>query len=96
MRRAVALAILVQHREELRRSGVRSLAIFGSVARDQAGPESDVDILVEFDRPGGLFDFVNLKLQLEDWLGRRVDLVEPEGLRPEFRDDVRREAVHAA
>ncbi|HWY86761.1 MAG TPA: nucleotidyltransferase family protein, partial [Gemmataceae bacterium] len=56
--------------------GVESLALFGSVARDEAGPESDVDVLVEFHRPVTLFDLVAVQQYLERCLGvKRVDLV---------------------
>lgn len=76
--------------------GVRSLALFGSFARQTAKRQSDVDILVEFIRPVGLFEFARLKLYLEKKLGREVDLVTPEALRPEMRDAILREAVHVA
>jgi len=55
MRRARALQIIAEHEADLRSLGVRSLSIFGSVARDEAEPESDIDLLVEFDRPVGYF-----------------------------------------
>ena len=57
MRRDEALRLLAAHREEIARFGVKSLAIFGSVARDEAGPDSDVDVLVEFSVPVGLSHF---------------------------------------
>jgi len=75
---------------------VQSLSIFGSVARDEAGPDSDIDLLVEFDRPVGLFAFVRTQQYLEQILGSRVDLVTPDALRREFRETVLREAVRAA
>ncbi len=75
---------------------MHSLSVFGSVARDEARPDSDVDLLVEFDRPIGLFAFVALKLYLEQILGQRVDLVTPDALRRQFSDEVLREAVRAA
>ena len=75
---------------------MQSLSIFGSVARDEAGPDSDIDLLVEFDRPVGLFAFVRTKKYLEQILGSRVDLVTPDALRREFRETVLREAVRAA
>jgi predicted nucleotidyltransferase len=56
MRRAEALRIIASHEAELRARGVRSLSIFGSVARDQARPDSDVDLLVEMDRPVAYFE----------------------------------------
>src|SRR6266498_1675336 len=85
MRRDEVLGALRRHRPELSSLGVSSLAVFGSVAREEAGPESDVDILVEFDRPVGLFEFVRLQQRLEALLRRRVDLVTPDALRARVR-----------
>ncbi len=76
--------------------GVRSLALFGSFARQSAKRQSDIDMLVEFNRPVGLFEFARLKIYLEKELGREVDLVTSEALRPEMRDAILREAIHAA
>lgn len=68
--------------------------VFGSAARGEARPDSDIDILVRFDQIRGLFEFVRTKLDLEDALGgRTVDLVHLDALRPEFREDVERERV---
>jgi len=97
MKRDEILKTLRAHRDELReRFGVKSLAVFGSVARGEAGPESDVDIVVEFDPQAhvGLFKMVELKEFLERLLGCPVDVVTLDGLRPWMRNRVRREAVH--
>jgi predicted nucleotidyltransferase len=75
------------------RFGVTSLALFGSVARDEAGQDSDVDLLVEFDRPVGLFRFMELQSHLEDLLRCGVDLGTPQSLKPRIRDRVLAEAV---
>ena len=96
MRRAQALQIISQHERELRDLGVRSLSFFRSVARDQAGPGSDADVLVEFDRPVGCFDLFDVQERLEAFLGCKVDLVIPGGLRPELRQRILAEAVRAA
>jgi predicted nucleotidyltransferase len=61
MTRREVLDILAEHREDLRARGVRSLALFGSVARGEASATSDVDLPVEFSRPVGLFEFVRLR-----------------------------------
>lgn len=95
MRRDETLAMLATHREELRRRGVKSLAIFGSVARDGAGPESDVDVLVDLDRPMGLFGFLGIQEYLEGILGRPVDLVMRGAIRKELRGRILAEAVDA-
>ncbi len=87
---------LREHKDEIRRRfGVKSLAVFGSVARGEAGPESDVDILVEFDADAhvGLFKMVELKEFLEEILGCPVDIVTLDGLRPWMRERVQREAL---
>ena len=81
--------------DELHRLGARWLGLFGSFARDCAGPDSDVDLLVDLDVL--TFDrYMDLKLHLEDLLGRRVDLVLRESLRPRVRDAVLREVIRAA
>jgi hypothetical protein len=66
---------------------VRELSLFGSVLRDDFGPESDVDVLVSFadDAPWSLWDFTAMSDELSALIGRRVDLVEKEGLRNPFR-----------
>lgn len=96
MRRNEVLAVLHEHRPEIMAMGVSSLAVFGSVAREEAGAESDVDILVEFGQPVGLFEFVRLQQRLEALLGRRVDLVTPDALRPTMRDRILHEAIDAS
>jgi len=95
MRRDEILQILAEHREELKGFGVKSLALFGSAARGETRPGSDIDLLVDFERPVGLFEFVRLKLYLEKLLGRRVDLVTLDAIRPAMRERILREAVHA-
>ena len=74
--------------------GVKSLALFGSTARNEATSTSDVDILVEFDRSVGLFEFVRLKLLLEEMLNRKVDLVTPDAIHPALRDRILSEAIY--
>jgi hypothetical protein len=78
------------------RFAVRSLFLFGSAARGQAGPASDVDVLVEFDGPPTFDRYMDLKFHLEDLLGRRVDVVTPAALKPHMRPVVQREAVRVA
>jgi predicted nucleotidyltransferase len=84
------------HRESLKTFHVSTLWVFGSVARGEAGAESDVDLLVEFSAPVGLFEFVRLRRLLEEILGARVDLVTPDALKPQLKQAVLREAVRAA
>lgn len=70
-------------------------ALFGSAARDELKATSDVDLLVEFDHPVGLFDFVRPQRQLETLLHRRVDLVPRDGLKKQFREAILKEALSA-
>lgn len=89
------LHLLSERMPEIRqRFGVRELAIFGSVARNEARPGSDLDVLVEFaDRPN--FDnYMGLKLYLEELCGTGVDLAIPSDLRPAVRPRIEREALH--
>ncbi len=90
------LSRLAAHRIELKGIGVRSLALFGSVARGEDRPESDIDLLVEFNRPTSLFELFAIRRRLEAILGHRVDLVPRDGLKPRMRDAVLREAIDAA
>ncbi len=94
MRSDEALQILAAHRHEIDKFGVKSLAIFGSVARNEAQPDSDVDILVEFAKPVGLFEFVDLKDYLQNLLGCPVDLGTPTSLKPRLHDQVLKEAIY--
>jgi len=73
--------------------GVRNIRVFGSAARGDSTPDSDVDFLVELEPSRSLIDHVAFLQELEDLLGRKVDLVEPEGLHWYIRDRVLAEAV---
>jgi len=73
-----------------RRRRIRKLAFFGSVLRDDFGPTSDVDVLVEFE-PGarvGLIGLAGMENELSDLLGRRAEIHTVKGLHPQFRDEV--------
>ena len=97
MRRAEALSILRARTGDLeRRYHVRELTLFGSVARDEATSESDVDLLVTFDGPPSFDRFMDLKFFLEEILSARVDLVTRAGLRSRIRPAVDREAIRVA
>ena len=89
--------ILGAERAELvRKYGVRTLSVFGSVARGEAGASSDVDLLVEFDRPTGYFGLFALQDHLESLLGCRVDLGTPGSLKPRIRERVLEECIRVA
>jgi hypothetical protein len=86
---------LAANHAELRRLGARRLALFGSFARNAPRADSDVDLLVDLDRHG--FDrYMDLKLFLEDLLGRRVDLVLSDRVKPALREGILHSAIDAA
>jgi predicted nucleotidyltransferase len=97
MRREEAISALRGYLPALRRDfSVRRMALFGSTARDDAREDSDLDILVDFEVTPALDAFMGLKFFLEDQLGRKVDLVTPDALKPRMRPVVEREAVDVA
>ena len=77
-----------------RRFGVTRLALFGSMARDEARPESDVDIIVSFDGPATSERYFGVQFYLEDELGCAVDLVTEKAIRSELRPYIEQEAVN--
>ncbi len=95
MKRKETLKLLQAHKAELAKQfGVIRLALFGSTARDTAGPNSDIDILVEFDGPATSARYFGVQFYLEDLLDRPVDLVTEKALRPELRPFIEKEALH--
>jgi len=73
--------------------GARTVRIFGSMARGEAGPDSDVDILVNLNPGRSLLDIVAMKQDLEDLLGRKVDVVTEAAISPYIREQVLKEAI---
>ena len=95
MRKTKALSLLKAHKATLAEQfGVIRLALFGSTARDSAGPDSDIDILVKFDGPATSARYFGVQFYLEDLLGQSVDLVTDKALREELRPFIEREAVN--
>ena len=95
MNRAQALQVLTRAKPELaQRFGVIRLALFGSTARDEARPGSDVDIVVSFDGPATSQRYFGVQFHLEDALGCSVDLVTEKALYPELRPFIEQKAVH--
>ena len=82
--------------DELRAMGIASLDLFGSSARDERTGASDVDLLVEFAQPVGIFYFARVRRRLSEILGCKVDLVTRDAVRPEMRERIFQEAIHAA
>jgi predicted nucleotidyltransferase len=94
MKQYDVLQILKQKNAEMaRRFGVKTLSIFGSFARDEATATSDVDLLVEFNRPVGYFGLFALQDYLEKLLGCPVDLGTPDSLKPYMRERVMGEII---
>ena len=96
--RAIPLRELVEaHRDEIRaivaRHHGRSVALFGSVARGDEGPDSDIDFLVELAPDARPLEILSIGVELEAALGVKVDVGTPESLRPRLRDEVLAEAV---
>ncbi len=86
---------LINCSAELKDLRVKSLWIFGSLAKGEAVPDSDIDVLAEFNKPAGLFQLLELKEYLENLLESSIDLTTPDALRPEMKDQVLREAIRA-
>jgi predicted nucleotidyltransferase len=87
------LRLIRSHKKELDSFNVKSLALFGSVARDESHVLSDIDILVEFQGKATFDQYMKLKFFLEDTLGCSVDIVTRKALKPRIRDSVEREAL---
>jgi predicted nucleotidyltransferase len=85
-KRAAILALAALH-------GAENVRVFGSVARGDAGPQSDVDLLVRMANGRSLFDLIGFKLDVADLLGRDVDVLTEGGISPYLKDDILRGAV---
>jgi predicted nucleotidyltransferase len=97
MNRETVITALRAHESELRAAGVVRLSLFGSTARGEARPDSDIDLLAAFDdaRPLSLLDVIRIENQISDLLGHDVDLIEEGTLKPRVRQSVDREAMRA-
>jgi predicted nucleotidyltransferase len=100
MTREEVLQVLKDHEAELRERGVAHAALFGSLARGEAGPRSDIDVLIRFDpeAPVTLWDYVGLKRIVAGMLkrtGRKVDVIDLDGMSRYVRPSVERDAVYA-
>ncbi|PNW54128.1 UNVERIFIED_CONTAM: nucleotidyltransferase [Euhalothece sp. KZN 001] len=93
MNRNQVLHLVTTHQDDLQLLGVKTLELFGSVARDNTNSESDVDFLAEFSHPITLFQFIKIKLYLEDLLGHPVDLGTREALKENLRQPVLQEVI---
>lgn len=96
MTRRTVISRIRKHRTRLTQLGVKSLSLFGSVARGEERPDSDVDILVEF-RGTATFDrYMDTKFYLEELLECKVDLVTPKAIKPRMKPYIMQDLVHVA
>lgn len=97
MNSAAVIAILREHEGELRRQGVTHAALFGSVARGDAGPDSDLDIMVQIDPAAdvNLYDYVGITQFIGDLFAGRADVSDREMLIEPVRREAEREAIFA-
>lgn len=93
MRRDEALDLLARMRPALAELGVTQIALFGSVARDEAGPASDVDVLIDLEAADRYHAYLNVRDRLEAAFGRPVDVVMRGALKPRARTAIEAEAV---
>ena len=96
MKRTDVLSLIQKNRIELTKLGVKSLSLFGSVARDEEKENSDIDFLVEFKGKATFDRFMDTKFFLEDLLGVKVDLVMPEAIRPRTKPYIMKDLIHVA
>ena len=91
------LETLRSHESDLRRLGVSHAAVFGSLARGEAGVESDIDVLVDLDenRPMGIFQYARLKLHINELLDGPSDVVNRRTLKPLLRANILHDLIHA-
>lgn len=95
MNKQAVLTRLKTNLEEIRqRFSVKTISIFGSIARDESTGNSDVDVLVVFDQKASFDIFMDLKFYLEDMLGMSVDLVTDKALRPQVRRTIEQEMIN--
>jgi predicted nucleotidyltransferase len=95
MNRDQVLSELRRHRQEIeQRFAIKPLSVFGSAARDELREDSDIDVLVEFKGKATFDGYMDLKFYLETLLGRNVDLVTQDAVKPRMRPMIEQEAIH--
>jgi hypothetical protein len=96
MEKQKVLMILRTSLPKLKAMGVKSVAVFGSTARDEGSMESDVDVLIAFSEKATFDKYMEVKFLLEDSLGKPVDLVTRGALKPRMRSHVEQEAIYVS
>jgi len=96
MTRRTVITRIRKHRAQLEKLGVKSVSIFGSVARGEERPGSDVDILVEFKGKATFDRYMDTKFFLEELLGCKVDLVTPKAIKPRLKPYIMQDLIHVA
>ncbi|QDZ41174.1 nucleotidyltransferase family protein [Euhalothece natronophila Z-M001] len=93
MNRQEILHKITTHQSQLEALGIKSLELFGSVAKNNTHINSDIDLLAEFSQPISLFQFIRIKLYLQDILGHPVDLGTREALKENLRQPILQELI---
>jgi hypothetical protein len=93
-RQDILVSLKKLKREVAKEYSVKTIGVFGSVARDEQTGQSDIDLLVEFSKPVGFVTFMRLENFLSERLGKQVDLVTPDSLKPVIRQDVLSEVIY--
>jgi hypothetical protein len=94
MERASVIKTLSDHKDELRSRGVEALYLFGSTARDEAGPESDVDLFFDYNDPEfSLVELVRIKNMIEETLGSPADVMTRDSIHPRLRSRVEKSSI---
>ena len=96
MIRENVLNILKKNIAKISRFGITKIAVIGSVARDEANSESDLDLLVDFEGPLTFDRYMDVKIFLEDLLDCKIDLVIADGLHPSIKAEINQDAVYVA
>lgn len=91
-----AIEILKRHENTIKKQyGVKKIGVFGSFAKGEERGSSDIDVLVEFEKPVDFFEFIDLQNFLKSILKRKVDLVTPKALKPRLKDRILSEVIYA-
>lgn len=96
MKRHDVITLIKANLKLLKKYHIKSLSLFGSVARDEATDKSDIDVLVEFDGAATFDRYMELKFQLENLLHNKVDLVTKKAIKPRTKKYIEKDLIHVA